>query len=197
MLITNDNALVERYTALAIEAEIDLKIERIWKPIYRVNTDVVIATSDRLYDIHPIFYTDLSLILNKGELPFNYMNQGVTRFIFDKDNDTELLFAFYKSDVVLPETPVQAVKTEALNEVLATCSMVTFREGNYNFNFDLNQFKYKDKEIYLSDKDKIYLAKWLLKGNRDSNKRVTLCNLRKKFGKDFLKDIDRYGELKK
>ena len=50
--------------------------------------------------------------------------------------------------------------------------------------------------IYLTDSSKKYLAQWLLNGLKDNSKRMILCNLRKKFGKDFLSDIDRFGQLK-
>lgn len=58
-------------------------------------------------------------------------------------------------------------------------------------------FFYKGKPIYLTSAHKKYLAEWLLTGNKDNSRRMILCNLRKKFGVDFLADIDRFGQPKR
>ena len=47
--------------------------------------------------------------------------------------------------------------------------------------------------IYLTNTIKKYLAQWLLNGKKDNSKRMILHNLRKKFGNDFLSDVDRFG----
>ena len=70
-----------------------------------------------------------------------------------------------------------------------------FQFGDYDFQFDKNRFIYRGKPLYFADSQKRYLAEWLLCGHKDNSKRMILCTMRKKFGKDFLADIDRYGQL--
>ena len=51
-------------------------------------------------------------------------------------------------------------------------------------------------EFGVGDSAKRYLAEWLLNGHKDNKKRMILCNLRKRFGADFLINVDRFGQLK-
>ena len=83
-----------------------------------------------------------------------------------------------------------------MQELLKDCSVWNFQFGDYSFQFDKNKFTYKGKPIYLVDSQKRYLAEWLLNGHKDNSKRMVLCTMRKKFGKDFLADINRFGQLK-
>ena len=55
---------------------------------------------------------------------------------------------------------------------------------------------YKGKAIYVTKAQKRYLADWLLNGHKDNSKRVLLFELRKKFGNDFLREVDRHGQIK-
>ena len=95
-----------------------------------------------------------------------------------------------------PDPIIMHVADSDYDEIIKTSEVVDFCYGDYDFRFDKSQFKYKGKMIYLTDSSKKYLAQWLLNGLKDNSKRMILCNLRKKFGKDFLSDIDRFGQLK-
>ena len=54
-------------------------------------------------------------------------------------------------------------------------------------------FRFKGAGIYLRKSEKEYLARWVLMGNKDNSKRILLCKMRKRFGKDFMQDVDRKG----
>ena len=70
-----------------------------------------------------------------------------------------------------------------------------FSKGDYHFDFKRNIFKYKGNDISLSPAEKRILAKWLLAQKKDHNTSSQLYLMRKRFGKDFLADIDKYGNL--
>ena len=72
-----------------------------------------------------------------------------------------------------------------------------FSKGDYHFDFKKNIFKYKGNDITLSSGEKRILAKWLLAGKRGNNSYVQVFQMRKRFGKDFLAGIDKYGNLYK
>ena len=116
---------------------------------------------------------------------------GIVRFIFNYKNRFELLTALFRPDPVI----IHATDSD-YDEIIKTSEVVDFCCGDYDFRFDKSQFRYKGKMIYLTASSKKYLAQWLLNGLKDNSKRMILCNLRKKFGEDFLSDIDRFGQLK-
>lgn len=192
LLLSDVPAFYNSYKALAEDIGVELKCEEQWNRQYRVNTDVLIAGSKYLPDINESSYPYLVIILKDGENPFPYIQKGITRFIFNFRNNFELMCALYNPEKII----VHACEKE-LETVLRTLSVHTYHEGNYDFDFDLNQFSYKGKKIYISKASKMYLAEWLLNGNKDNSKRMVLCNLRKKLGSEFLADVDRFGKLRK
>lgn len=191
LLISDVAAFYENYEALAEDIGVNLQVEHEWNSKYRVNADVIILGSKNLESLNETYYPKAVLILKEGESPATYIKMGIVRFIFNYKSKFELLTALFKPDPI-----VIHVADSDYDEIIKTSEVVDFCYGDYDFRFDKSQFRYKGKMIYLTDSSKKYLAQWLLNGLKDNSKRMILCNLRKKFGKDFLSDIDRFGQLK-
>ncbi len=192
LLLSDVAKFATSYKALAKKAGVRLNVESVWNKSYRIKEDTVIFGSKYLKDINRAYYPKAVLILKPEENPEPYMAEGITRFIFDFKNSTELRTALY-----YPEKTVLLKGTKQLQEIIKEANTSLFSQGDYCFEFDRNVFKYKGRSIYLCSSQKEYLASWLLNGNKDNDRRIILFNLRKKFGKDFLNDIDRFGQIKK
>lgn len=199
MLVKCENALLlsevasfsNTYRQLADEADVNLITEKDWSDKYRVKEEVVILGSKYLSKLNKIYYPNAVLILKSDETPFPFVKEGITRFIFDHTNKKELSMAFFKAE------PVRiSASNSTLEDIIKESDILSFCQGNYDFEFDKDKYFYKGKPIYLAPAQKRYLAEWLLNGKKDNSKRMQLCILRKKFGNDFLKEIDRYGEIK-
>ena len=191
LLLSDVPSFTENYKALASDIGVDLTVEEEWNCKYRVGAETVILGSKYLQDLNSAYYPSAVLILKEGESPASYIKEGITRFIFDYKNSYELLCAFYK-----PEAIVIHASDMNLSDIIKDCVYTNFQFGDYDFKFDRNVFKYKGNPVYFTEAVKRYLAEWLLNGHKDNSKRTFLCNLRKRFGKEFLADVDRFGNLK-
>ena len=191
LLLTNVESFSQLYSQYAEELGISLRVEKEWNVRYRVTEEVVICGSKYLESLHRSYYGTVVLILKEGESPAPYIKEGVTRFIFDYQNRYELALALYRPEKVFVAQQDTNVKT-----VLEDSLMLSFELGDYKFNFQQDRFFYKGKGLYLTKTEKVYLADWLLNGHKDNSKRNCLFNMRKKFGNDFLKNINRFGQLR-
>lgn len=191
LLLSDVPSFADNYKALSEEMDVNLSVEAEWNVKFRVTAEVVIMGSKYIDSLNRAYYPAVVLILKEGESPIQYIKKGITRFIFNHKNNYELLLAFYKSEKII----LHASSNE-LKDIIKGCDVLTYQFGDYDFMFDKNRFKYKGKPIYLCESAKKYLAEWLLNGHKDNSKRMILCNLRKKFGAEFLKDINRFGEVK-
>lgn len=191
MLISDVASFADNYKALAEDIEVKFRVETCWKPLFRMSCDIVILGSKFLNDLNKAYYPAAVLILKEGESPFPYMKMGITKFIFNYKNKYELLSAFYQDKGKVIHT--SSLSYEGL---LKGCKVMTYQFGDYDFRFDVNRFLYKGKPVYLAESVKKYLAEWLLNGHKDNKKRMILCTLRKRLGEAFLKDVDRFGQLK-
>ena len=191
LLISSQPSFTEPYKKLADENGIVLNIEAEWNIRYRVKEDVVILGGKHLDKLHSDYYNKAVVILREGESPSPYIAKGINRFIFNYQNKDELLFALYY------EEPVFVLKaSREVADSVADSGLTQFTYGEYDFKFDRDMYTYKGRPIYLCSSQKKYLAEWLLAGKKDNAKRMILCNLRKKFGENFLKNVDRFGQIK-
>lgn len=191
LLISEVESFSETYETIARDIGVDMTVEKEWKPRYRMSKDVVILGSKHLPDLNKAYYPMAVVILKRGENPVPYIKEGVNHFIFDYTNQYELLMALFKTPRVIVNGASQELK-----EMLMESGTTRFKAGAYDFRFDMNIYLYKEQPIYLQEAQKRYLAQWLLFGNKENKHRMLLCLMRKKFGEDFLKDIDRFGQLK-
>lgn len=191
LLLSDVQSFCERYANLAQSVGVKLKAESTWSKVYRIDQGVVITKSSYLEYINEAYYSKIVLLLKKGESPAKFIKLGIERFIFNYENDYELLVALFR---ITPKV-VQS-KTKGIKDIVADSGTPFYCEGDYDFRFDRDLFKYKNKPIYLCESQKQFLATWLLGGHKDNSRRMILCNLRKKFGQDFLKDVNRFGQIK-
>lgn len=190
LLLSDVASFSDNYKALAEESDVRLRVESEWSKMYRVTEEVVILGSKYLDKLNKAYYPNAVIILKEGESPSLYISEGISHFIFNYKNVFELVCAFYKNDKTLVNSLSKDLET-----VLEDCPSTRYIFGDYDFDFAKNRFKYKGKLIFFSESCKKYLAQWLLNGNKDNAKRMIICNLRKKFGSEFLADVNRFGEL--
>lgn len=191
LLLSDVKSFSEMYRQLAHDIGVMLTVEAEWHESYRVVDEVVILGAKHLPHLNKAYYPKAVVILKSGESPAPYIKEGVSRFIFDHTNAYELITAlFYDKPVV-----VQA-RSKEISEIVEEYGCQHFQAGKYDFKFDKDVYKYRGRPIYLCESQKRYLAEWLIGGHKDNKRRMILCNLRKKFGEDFLKDVNRFGEIK-
>lgn len=190
LLISSVSGFVSYITEIAQDAGVDIEVAEEWNPSYRLSADVIVCGSKYLPQINVLDYDKVRLVLKTTETVAMFLDKGITHFIFDYNNIREVSFSFFTEEKSIPldELSVQNILYEVHKDSFVT--------DKYYFNFSKNVFKYKEVGIYLTEGEKVYLAKWLFLGKKENDKRILLCKMRKKFGKDFLKDVDRYGQLK-
>lgn len=188
LLISDRHSFFDSYRNLAQSVDVEMKVEGMWNNRYRINEEVVIFGSSHIDEVNEAYFNKAVVILKEGESPAQYIKRGITHFIFDFQNKYELLVALFREEPVILRTSSREIK-----DILKDFSPM-YRTEDCDFRFDCDVFKYKGKPIYLCNSQKKYLAEWLLAGHKDNSKRMILCNLRKKFGEDFLKGVDRFGQ---
>lgn len=193
LLLSDEPTFYEPYQKLAKNINVEMFVDNKWSTRFRVKEDVVILGGRYLPDLHESYFNRAVVILKTGESPAPYIKQGVKRFIFNYKNNYELLTAMYYDE----PTIVVSKTSSSVIDSITDSGMTRFQFRDYDFKFDRGIFLYKGKPIYLTSAHKKYLAEWLLTGNKDNSRRMILCNLRKKFGVDFLADIDRFGQPKR
>lgn len=191
LLLSDVKSFSDNFKLLAEDIGVSLSVEAEWNSRYRINADTVIFGSKYINDVNEIYYPLSVVILKENESPAQFIKMGITRFIFNYKNNYELICALHKA-----EAEVINVSQVEYEDMVQTCNVTDFCFADYDFKFSRNQFKYKGRLIYLTNSEKKYLAQWLLNGIKDNSKRMMLCNMRKRFDADFLKDINRYGILK-
>lgn len=191
LLLSDVISFTNLYQQLAEEADVKITVETEWSQRYRVVHDVVILGSKYLDNLNEAYYANAVVILKADESPFPLIHRGITRFIFDYHNQYELYMALFKQEAVVVHS-----SDMPFEDILRESNVWNFCYKDYDFKFDKDKFFYKGKPIYLANSQKRYLAEWLLNGHKDNNKRMLLCILRKKFGADFLKEVNRFGEIK-
>lgn len=190
LLLSDVISFSNLYRGLADEVGVDLTVETDWAERYRVTQEIVILGSKFLDRLNKTYYDSAVLILKSDESPYPFIQKGIKRFIFDYQNKYELFTAFFKEEPVY----VNYASME-LKDLVKEYNADSFRYGNYDFDFLADSFKYKGKAIYITRAQKRYLAHWLLNGHKDNSKRMLLFDLRKKFGNDFLREVDRHGQI--
>lgn len=191
LLISANEDFASRYEALAKSVRVILYIETEWNTRYRVKDDVVILGGKHLDNLNEAYYDKAVVILNEGESTAPYIQRGIQHFIFNYQNKFELITAlFYQEPVVVR---AQNMKVE---EIIKEKGVNRFVQKDYDFRFDKDVFMYKGRQIYIRRGEQKFLADWLLMGHKDNKRRTLLYNLRDRFGKDFLADIDRFGRIK-
>ena len=191
LLLTEVDSFASMYKQLAEELEVDISVESDWNLRYRLSADVIILGSKYLEKVHPDYYSKAVIILKEDEKPISFIKKGITKFIFNYHDLRELALALFYQEPVYVN-----VSSRDLQDVVASYSAKTFSISFYEFDFVTDTYRYKGKPIYLSKSQKRYLADWLLGGRKDNKKRQYLFTLRKKFGEEFLADVDRHGKLK-
>lgn len=190
LLLSNVPSFVKYISDISADLGIELDTADVWNINYRLNAEVIICGSKYIPYINVVDYDKVRLILKTNETVAEFIEMGITHFIFDYNNTKEVAFSFF-FDAEEKQTDEMTV-TDIINKT----KISRFTKGKYDFNFLTNTFKYDGVGIYLRESEKIYIAKWLFLNIKENSKRILLFNMRKKFGKDFMQDIDRLGKIK-
>lgn len=180
LLLTKDKAFAEYFKETALSCDVQVAVKARWDRTYRIREDVVVCESEWADRINDKCRSKTVILLKKDESFIGLKNKGFTRFVFDTADERQLIYS------LMTENEVRKAKVDG----------GVFTDGEYDFNFTTKVFKYKNKGIYLTKGEQSYLADWLLGEYKDNNKRFMLFAMRKKFGKDFLKEIGRDGKVK-
>lgn len=190
LVLTTVPSFSKYISDIANDLNVEIETTDVWNINYRLNADIIICGSKYIPYINVMNFDKVRLLLRTDETVSEFIEMGITHFIFDYNNIREVSFCFFVNE-----------KEKQSDEM--TVSDITYKtkiahlvKGKYDFNFGTNSFKYNGIGIYLRDSEKLYLAKWLLLGKKDNDKRVLLFKMRKKFGKDFMSDVDRLGKIK-
>jgi len=190
LLLTDVESFAERYKSIAESMNVSLDCESEWNENFRINYDRVILSSKFLPCVNRAYYDICTLILREDEKPALFIRAGVESFIFNWQSDKELAFAFFIKEKELLHCSQQ------IENILHGSKVTSFCMPGYKFDFAKNRFFYQGKQIFIAEAQKKYLAEWLLNGYKDNGKRQILYSLRKKFGKEFLHNIDRNGQIR-
>ena len=187
LLLTKDEDFINKYKTVAQMCDVTLTVQSEWNKNYRVTQDVIIAEAEFASLIADTYRSKLVLVFT-GSIAD--MRTKADRFIFNKENLQELIYAFLKID-----NSVKVKDTRSVTSIVLSSGRSSFKEADYDFDFASSVYKYKGKEIYVSEAQRVLLAKWLLLGERNHCLSAQLYLMRKKFGKDFLSNINKYGEV--
>lgn len=188
LLISGVPRFVKYISDIAKDTGVELEVADEWEKKYRLDSEVVICGSKFIDCINAVDYGKIRLVLKTNETVAPFVEKGISHFIFDYNNVKEVAFSFF---VPCDDKDNKDIE---LSDIMSITERKRFTEGEYDFNFATNSFKYCGVGIYLKESEKAYLAKWLFLNKKDNNKRIILFNLRKRFGKAFMQDIDRLGK---
>lgn len=189
LLLSNVVSFVHYIAGITSDLGIKLESTDTWNINYRLNSEVIVCGSKYLPYISAADYDKVRLILKTDETVAQFIEMGITHFIFDYNNVREVAFSFYVEENEKQHSEM------TLADIVSKTKVSHFVKGKYDFNFATNAFKYDGVGIYLRESEKVYLAKWLLLNIKENDKRILLFNMRKKFGKDFMQDVDRLGKV--
>ena len=187
LLLSKDTDFISRYETVAQMCNVELTVRSEWNERYRISQDVIIAEGE-LASLVASEYKNRLVLVFSGSIA--EMRAKADRFIFNKENLQELIYAFLKID-----NSVKVKDTRSVTSIVIASGRSIFKESDYDFDFASSVYKYKGIEIYVSEAQRVLLAKWLLLGEKNHCLSSQLYLMRKKFGKDFLSDINKYGEL--
>lgn len=188
LLLTSNVPLIERYEALGADLSIRVRAEKIWHESLRVNEGAIICEPEYVDQINKEYIDKVVVILN-DTTPALYLKKGVEHFLFDTENDFEIICSMFTAKELV-------TKEEKPAQILENCNSKVFEASRYKFNFQYKRFYLDGRPIYIKEYEQKYLIEWLLMGHKNNDKRMMLCNMRKRFGKDFLREINRFGKLK-
>lgn len=190
LLISEDESLIQKYETLAPMCNVELTVRREWNIKFRTPHELIIADGKMIDTVAYEYRSKTIMVLNKNERFFDAKSKA-DRFVFDRDNLQELMYSFCA--VTVP-TPLKDIKS--LASIIHDANCGVYKRGEYDFDFSNDLYSYRGKRIYLTNQQRISLAKWLLLGVREKVDYTHLCHLRKKFGDAFMRGVNKYGEIR-
>ena len=152
-----------------------------WIALSKTESERIICPASIFQDINPRYYSITVMVVEKGTDIKPFLEQGITRFITDIEDEIQFLQAMYVSYEASKE------RVRFVNDYV---------KGNYRFLFSRDEFYYKGEGIFLLPNEKRYLYDWLIYKDKDNKRRIALFTIRKRLeDKTFLKDVDRQGGL--
>lgn len=186
VLVCSDSEyLKSRYEEIA--ERLGITISTRYNNTYVHNYERIITDSGSLAQI-PVCYSDRICIVLHADEDFIPLSRDVTSFVFCLQDDREVERSLYR---ILDDCP--GYVSLSLTEEIDGVANPVFTDGRCTLDFGHGIYTYNEERISISPAQSVYLARWLLHGKKDSSKRKHLFDLRLKYGKDFLADVDRRG----
>lgn len=192
LLLTEDKRLQNVYEAVARNSEIRIKIMEKWDVMNRSTEDVIICDSYFADMLNEDYWFKTVVVLKQGESFVPYRKR-FDRFVFDRENKNEIAYSLVKIKL---DVKREVAELTTVGSIINECGTSVYSCGDYFFDFGNGVYKYKGNGIYLTEGNKIALAKWLLLHKKNSSTRTQAYQMRRKFGNDFLLDVNIKGGIK-
>lgn len=196
LVISQDTELLRSFLQIGLECIIDIQVEDYWESCFSATQEIIIVDSDCIALLNPQYYNKTVLVLKEGENWIEYANK-CTKFIFNRNNKFELAHSLMR-DATIKFTVKRIGEDfyDRLMDIIERAQKKTFDCPNTHFDFMQQRYEYKGKQIYLTKKEQLRLAQWLLCGEKDSRTRGDICRIKKRIGdKEFLQFINARGLL--
>lgn len=191
LLLSRDAVLSEKYRSMAPMCNVELTVADKWNLRFKASQDVIVAEKEFMRTLPVEYRSRIVMVLEEGDRIADVRNMA-DRFIFDRNNMQELMYAFLVNDDEKREE-----ESLDMRELLSTVRRSRFRRGDYDFDFASGTYRYRGRGIYLTRTQRLVLARWLLLGKRDHRCAMQLYLMRKKFGSEFMADVGRFGEIRR
>lgn len=196
LVISQDTDLLRSFLQIGLECIIDIQAEDYWESCYNITQEVVIVDSDCISLVNPQFYNKTVLVLKEGENWLQFSDK-CTKFIFNRTNVFELSHSLMReSTVKISMKRIGDDFYDRLMDIIERAQKKTFDCPNTHFDFMQQRYMYKNKQIYLTKKEQLRIANWLLCGEKDPRTRGDVCRIKKRLhDSDFLAFINARGIL--
>lgn len=191
-LITEDKWIQNAYDVISRNCDLRMKVCEKWDIKNRCDDDLIVCDSFFADTISDDYTHKTVIILKEGESFVPYRKR-FDRFVFNRENKNELTYALLRIKLDFKQ---EIAELTTIGSIIKEAGESVYSSGDYFFDFGNGVYKYKGKGIFLTEGNKIMLARWLLLHIKNGNARTQAYQLRRKFGADFLKDINIKGGIK-
>lgn len=189
-VLTDDKQLKIDLESLAAKHDIGIVVVDSWNSRYDIMADVIISDLSKTGYIGAKFLDKVTIALTDMD-SFDVDTAEYNNYIFNRRNLDELSFALLK-----PEIKYLACNSADMADILTTAQISKFIFDGYDFNFQKSEYYYKGEKLYVTKSWELYLAKWLLLGTKENNKRSYLSHMRDKYQvPDFLSGVTKECNL--
>lgn len=113
LLLSGVPHFVSHISEIAKDVGVELEVSDEWNINYRLNCEVIICGSKYLPFIDSVNYSKVRLILKTTETVSEFVEIGITHFIFDYNNTKEVAFSFFTDEISSDTDTVYNIMTSS------------------------------------------------------------------------------------